>query len=204
MPGDFGDSTSSEINAGERHKEASLSYSKSEEEGEEEEEEEEENRYDSDDMFEEWDDFSVYEGHEDDVASLSYSESDEEVNSYDSDADDSVLIGEVVFEELDGLNGPTTTLMGVTNGNNAMNEPEEMDSSPPLLFAESTKVLLDEKVMIEDDGGSTTTANHEGGECGNKATPSTAPLLGSIWVKNPKHGCMVRRSSRLMRLSMLG
>ena len=160
---------------------------------------------------------NVDEGHED-VASLSYSESDEEVNSYNSDANDSVLIGEVI-EEMDGLNSPTAGLIAVTYNNDAMNESEgteeeeETDSSPPLLFAESTQVLLDEEVMIEDDGGSMTTAaldqlvnaNHEGGAFWNEATSSTtAPLLGSIWVKHPKHGCMVRRSSRLIMLSRMG
>ncbi len=208
LPCDFGDLKSSEINAVEGHEDvASLSYSESDDD-------KKENRYDSDDddtvllrgMFEEWDDFNVDEGHEDDVASLSYLESDEEVNSYNSDAEDSVLIGEVVFGELDGLNGSTTTLIDVANVNSAMNEPEEeTDSSPPLLFAESTQVLLDEEVMIEDDGGSTTTAAEGGACCWNEApTSSTAPLLGSIWVKHPKHGCMVRRSSRLIVLSRLG
>jgi hypothetical protein len=32
---------------------------------------------------------------------------------------------------------------------------------------------------------------------------TTAPLLGTIWVKHPKHGCMVRRSVRLLRPSRL-
>ncbi len=147
-----------------------------------------------------------------DFASLSYSEFSE-----DEDNDDiaSALIMEE-FEESDSLDASTTTLVTIAAENNAMDEQDEVVNSPPILFTESTQVLLNKEVIENDDSRSTTTDEQEsvvniddglshGDEWDDATCSSTAPfLLGSIWVKHPKHGCMVRRSSRLIVLSRLG
>jgi hypothetical protein len=134
-----------------------------------------------------------------DVASLcwSYSEASE-----DEDDDDkaSALIMEELEDESDSLDHASTTDLNTitTEENSEVDEQDEVANSPPLLFIESTQVLLNEEV-IEGDGGSTTSDELE-----PRTSSMNAPLLGTIWVKHPKHGCMVRRSLRLLMLSRLG
>jgi hypothetical protein len=146
-----------------------------------------------------------------DLASLSYSEFNEDE---DDDGSVSALIMEE-FEDSDSLDTSTTTLVTIAAENNAMDEQDGVANSPPIIFTESTQVLLNEEVIENDYGGSTTTAEQEsavsnddelfhGDEWDDATCSTTAPfLLGSIWVKHPKHGCMVRRSSRLIVLSRL-
>ncbi len=147
-----------------------------------------------------------------DSASLTYSEFSEDE---DDDSSASALILEE-FEQSDSLDTSTTTLVTIAAENNAMDEQDVVANSPPIIFTESNQVLLNEEVIENDDGGSTTTAEQEsavnnddelfhGDEWDNAMCSTTAPfLLGSIWVKHPTHGCMVRRSARLKVLSRLG
>ena len=129
----------------------------------------------------------------DDVTSLcwSYSETSEDE---DDDGNVSARLIMEEFDESNSLDASTTTHVTIT--------------------ADDSAVLFNEGVN-EDNGGSTTTAElqpvinndddlSQGGGWDNSTSSTTAPLLGTIWVKHPKHGCMVRRSLRLFMLSRLG
>ena len=152
------------------------------------------------------------EKHFEDLASLSYSETSEDEKDDDNA---SALIMEEFEETNTTLGACNTILIAITSDGGAMNVHKDVANSPSsLVFTESTQVLLNEEV-IENDGGIPTTEDElksvvnndddlsKGVEWDKATSSTTAPLLGSIWVKHPKHGCMVRRSSRLVMLSRL-
>ncbi len=141
----------------------------------------------------------------DDGASLTYSVSEDGGDSTAS----STLVGKdtiimpsptiLVSEEFDGEEVPTEPVVVPAAAEEEEEEEEsnELFGVPQVVEDNEVEGVVATVAAEEEEDAIGCIAIHDDGEGGREATSTS--MLGSIWVNHPDyHGCMVRRSSRIM------